>query len=345
MKDKYSVKGIYAGAGSLFLLVTGIGLTLIFMNTDNLLIRVTAAGISVLQLMLVFVLLVMLRKRLVRFTVSMNCALEAIIADEMHPQTDLEDETLMGKFHHNLKRMYEITKQSKEQLMSQKKEMQEMISDISHQSRTPLTNLKIYNATLQERHLPPDKEQEFYAGMETQIDKLDFLIQSMLKMSRLETGVIELSVSMTPIYDTIGQALTGILPAAEKKSIEITVECDETIMVPHDRKWTAEAIFNILDNAVKYTEDGGRISVRVQRWEMMTKIDIADTGRGIPEQHLAQIFKRFYREKTVHDVDGVGLGLNLSREIISRQGGYIQVLSEPGKGSDFSVFLLNERQP
>ncbi|MPN18441.1 Sensor histidine kinase ResE [bioreactor metagenome] len=190
----------------------------------------------------------------------------------------------------------------------------------------------------------PEKEQEFHKLMESQINKLDFLMQAMVKMSRLETGVITLSVSPAPIYNTVGLALAGIVLSAEEKNIEVAVDCAPTLVVPHDKKWTEEALFNLLDNAVKYTPPGGKISVTVERWEMATKIDITDTGKGIPEQDIAQIFKRFYREDDVRDVDGVGIGLYLCREIISKQGGYIQVKSEVGKGSTFSVFLPNERQ-
>lgn len=229
-------------------------------------------------------------------------------------------------------------------MQEEKQSIQEIISDISHQVKTPMTNLKMYNSTLLERQLAPEKEQEFHKLMETQINKLDFLMQAMVKMSRLETGVITLSVSPAPIYDTVGLALTGIVLPAEKKNIEVVIDCDPALVMPHDKKWTAEALFNILDNAVKYTQSGGKVFVRAERWEMATKVDITDTGRGIPEQHLAQIFKRFYREDDVHDVDGVGIGLYLSREIISKQGGYIQVKSEVSKGSTFSVFLPNERQ-
>ncbi len=240
-----------------------------------------------------------------------------------------------------------------------------MISDISHQVKAPVANLKMYNSTLLERKLPLVKEREFLSLMEVQINKLDFLMQSLVKMSRLETGIITLSIRSAPIYDTIGLALVGIVLPAQKKNIEIIIDCNSTLIVAHDKKWTAEALFNMLDNAVKYTPHGGKISVTVERWEMTTKIDITDSGKGISELHLAQIFKRFYREDNVHNIDGVGMllhlycehslmhnvhnidgvgiGLYLCREIISRQGGYIQVKSEINKGSTFSVYLPNER--
>lgn len=119
----------------------------------------------------------------------------------------------------------------------------------------------------------------------------------------------------------------------------MTVNCPEDLHLSHDSKWTTEALFNLLDNAVKYTTAGGRISVSVEQWEMYVKLDIADTGKGIPESNQASIFRRFYREEAVHDEPGVGIGLYLAREIITRQGGYMKVTSEVGKGSIFSVFL------
>ena len=168
-------------------------------------------------------------------------------------------------------------------------------------------------------------------------------MQAMIKTSRLETGVISLDQKQQPVYDTLATALGWILFNAEKKQIDVQVECPEHLDARHDRKWTSEALFNILDNAVKYTPAGGQIRVSVEGWEMYVKINIADTGIGISEQHHGTIFKRFYREDAVHDVEGIGIGLYLAREIVTLQEGYIRVASEIGQGSTFSVFLLREQ--
>lgn len=141
------------------------------------------------------------------------------------------------------------------------------------------------------------------------------------------------------MFDTLAQAMSGIVYSAEKKEITVTVDCPEGLHLSHDSKWTAEALFNLLDNAVKYTPAGGKISVSVEQWEMYVKLDVTDTGKGISESNQASVFRRFYREEEVHDQPGVGIGLYLAREIITRQGGYIKVVSEIGKGSTFSVFL------
>lgn len=162
-----------------------------------------------------------------------------------------------------------------------------------------------------------------------------------MKMSRLETSLIHLEVKPARIFDTLFQALSQVGAKAEFKEIQLSCSCDEDLVVSHDPKWTQEALFNILDNAVKYTPEGGRITVNTEVWEMFTKIDISDTGIGIAREHYEDIFKRFYREGKVHLEEGVGIGLYLSRQIITRQGGYIRVSSKEGEGTTFSVFLPN----
>ncbi len=342
MRKSLSVKGIYLSIGAAFTVITVCFHIVIFRYTKDPVIRCAAIVFSLLLVLIGITLILLLRNKLLAFSASLNACIDDIVNGKEDVQFDLESETLTGKFNYRLKRLYEIMRRNREQIQEEKRSIQEMVSDISHQVKTPVANLKMYNSTLLERKLPLEKEQEFHKLMESQINKLDFLMEAMVKMSRLETGVITLSISPAPIYDTIGLALAGIVLPAGNKNIEVAVDCDYSFVVPHDKKWTAEALFNILDNAVKYTPPGGKITVTAVKWEMATKIDITDTGKGIPERHLAQIFKRFYREEDVHSIDGVGLGLYLCREIISRQGGYIQVKSEVGKGSTFSVFLPSQ---
>lgn len=250
-----------------------------------------------------------------------------------------EEESLFYKINYRLGRLYEVMNENRRNVAKERADLQELISDISHQVKTPIANLKMINSTLMEQKVSPYKQKEFLSASASQLDKLDFLMQAMIKTSRLETGVISLDKKKQPVYDTLASALGGILLNAEKKQIDVSVDCPEQLAVPHDRKWTSEALFNILDNAVKYTPENGKITVTVECWELYLKISIADTGKGIPEKHQGAIFKRFYREDDVHDVEGIGIGLYLAREIISMQGGYIKLNSDPGLGSCFTVFL------
>ena len=216
--------------------------------------------------------------------------------------------------------------------------IQELVSDISHQVKTPMTNIRMFTDILRRHELPEEKRAEVLATLAAQVHKLDFLMQSLIKMSRLEAGTFTLHVEEASLYDTIAQAVGGVLAAANRKRIQIAVDCDSRETVRHDPKWTAEALGNLLDNAVKYTPEGGSICVSVRPWQFYTRIDVTDTGMGIPAAHYHDVFKRFYRGQS--SAEGVGLGLYLAQGIISRQKGYISVKSEVGKGSTFSVFLL-----
>ena len=255
------------------------------------------------------------------------------------PPQVYEEENLFYKINHRLVRLYEVMRENRECVAKERADLQELISDISHQVKTPIANLQMVNATLLEQPVTEEKRQEFLQASSGQLEKLDFLMQAMIKTSRLETGVISLDRKVQPIYDTLAAALGGILLNAEKKTIQVSVDCPADILLAHDKKWTSEALFNILDNAVKYTPAGGAIRVSVQSWELYVKIDIADSGKGIAESRQGMIFKRFYREEEVHDVEGIGIGLYLARKIITMQGGYIKVTSAVGRGSTFSVFL------
>jgi len=297
-------------------------------------------GAFVFACVICFVCLV--RRKLTLFSDFFCRTLDDMLSGDIEPPQTVEEENLFYKISYRLGRLYEAMQENRNSIVKERADLQELISDISHQVKTPIANLKMINNTLLEQDVPKQKQTEFLTAQASQLDKLDFLMQAMIKTSRLETGVISLEKKSQPIYDTLAAALGGILLNAEKKRIDVRVDCPEDLTVSHDRKWTAEALFNILDNAVKYTPEGGQIGVKVECWEMYLKIDISDTGIGIAEAHQGTIFKRFYREDIVHDVEGIGIGLYLAREIITLQSGYIRVTSELGKGSVFSVFLLRE---
>lgn len=281
----------------------------------------------------------LIRRKLTLFSDLFCQTLDDMLSGNVAPLQVDEEESLFYKINYRLGRLYEVMNENRRNVAKERADLQELISDISHQVKTPIANLNMINSTLLEQDVPPNKQKEFLLASTSQLDKLDFLMQAMIKTSRLETGVISLEKKMQPIYDTLASALGGILLNAEKKQIDVSVDCPEQLAVPHDRKWTSEALFNILDNAVKYTPENGKITVTVECWELYLKISIADTGKGIPEKHQGAIFKRFYREDDVHDIEGIGIGLYLAREIITIQGGYIKVTSVVGKGSTFSIFL------
>ena len=279
------------------------------------------------------------QKKLSLFTDGLCQTLDHMMDSTDRPQVDYEAETLLSRISHRLERLYNVMQKTRHMAEGEKEELQSLVSDISHQTKTPIANLKLINDTMLTRPLTEEKRKEFLQATGTQLDKLDFLIQGMVKTSRLETGVITLEKQDAVIGDTLVSAINGVLAPMDHKEISLSVDCQSDLTISHDSRWTSEALFNILDNAVKYTSAGGSIQVRVRDWEMYLRIDVTDTGRGIPEHSQGTIFKRFYRDEAVHDIDGVGIGLYLAREIITMQGGYITVESKVGEGSTFSVFL------
>ena len=302
-------------------------------------VLLTGAVLTACALVWLFLLTLFFAKRLSQFTSDLCQTMDSMISGGQEPARAEDRETIFARISYRLSRLYSILQESRRKVDEERRELQTLVSDISHQVKTPVANLKMVTDTLLARPVTEQERRDFLQGIRSQTDKLEFLVQSMGKASRLETGAITLEKKDGPLLDTLAQAMSGIVYGAEQKGISVEVQCPDNLRVSHDSKWTAEALFNLLDNAVKYTPAGGKISVSVEQWEMYVKLDVADTGRGIPESRQAAIFRRFYREEEVHDQPGVGIGLYLAREIVTRQGGYIKVDSEVGRGSTFSVFL------
>lgn len=322
----------------LLLSMTAITLIL-FSSTLEVAVLIVGAALIVCAFVWFIVLTQTFGKRLSLFTSELCKTLDNMIDGDEEPKQTDNSETLFARINHRLTRLYQIMQGNSRKVEEERQELQTLVSDISHQVKTPVSNLKMVTDTLLTRPVTEAERIDFIKGVRSQTDKLDFLFQALVKTSRLETGVIRLEKKPGRIYDTVAQAMSGIVYAAEKKQIGVWVDCPENLTVAHDSKWTAEALFNLLDNAVKYTPAGGKITVTVEEWEMYAEIKVADTGKGISESNQAAIFRRFYREEEVHEQPGVGIGLYLAREIIAQQGGYIKVVSEIGSGSAFSIML------
>lgn len=222
-------------------------------------------------------------------------------------------------------------------LASEKDKIKTLIGDISHQTKTPIANLLLYSELLEEEEGLTESMRCNVDALRTQTEKLHFLIDSLLKLSRLENGIFTLSPRQEPLQPTLQRVYEQLSSKAESKGL--TFQLNETsVLANFDPKWTAEALCNIVENGIKYTDHGG-ITISVTSYEMFVRIDITDTGIGISEEEQAKIFSRFYRSGETRDSEGVGIGLYLAREIISGEGGYIKLTSSYGHGSTFSVFL------
>ncbi len=226
---------------------------------------------------------------------------------------------------------------SRQQMEEEREKIKTLVSDISHQTKTPIANMLLYTQLLEENKSLDEDAKNIAVQIEEQTNKLNFLIQSLIKTSRLESGMISLMPGNNRIDELISKL--DYAGAAEQKGISFSVGEVPQLTAFFDMKWTLEALANIVDNALKYTAPGGSVEIGVKDYEMFVRIDIKDTGIGMKEEETAKIFSRFYRSPVVGGKEGVGIGLYLVREILSREGGYVKVASRFGEGSVFSVFL------
>lgn len=246
------------------------------------------------------------------------------------------DESQLSYIENKMWKYLSSSEISARKTIEEKAKIKTLIADISHQTKTPVSNILLYSELLSECDLS-DTEKNYANRIFSQSEKLSFLITSLVKLSRLETGIISLSPKKSEIAPMLRDIVIQAQAKADEKGLSLTLECSDEKAV-FDEKWTNEAVWNIVDNALKYTDRGG-VKITVKEYEMFVCIEISDTGRGIPEDEQAQIFSRFYRSESTSSEEGVGIGLYLARQIVSAEKGYIKIISEIGKGSTFSVFL------
>lgn len=258
-------------------------------------------------------------------------------------QVTTYDETRLSSAASKLNRFLIISKSSRRNIEEERAKLKELVTDVSHQTKTPISSIILYSQLLQEQEKISIQSYKLADEIVNQSEKLNFLIQALVKISRLESGIINVNPINSSINELINNSVKAVVHKAEDKNIAVNISLKENFIAFFDVKWTEEAIVNILDNAVKYTPNGGTISVSATKFEFFTGINISDNGIGIEKNEVTKIFKRFYRSNNVSQHEGVGVGLYLAREILSSEGGYIKVKTEIGKGSIFSVFLPNIR--
>lgn len=248
------------------------------------------------------------------------------------------EDTLTARLQHQLLKLRNLLTAQNQRLAQEKEQIKTLISDISHQIKTPVAAANTFGQLLDDKELSDEERGEYLAALQTSLEKLTFLTDSLIKMSRLESGIIRLNPAQNSLNAIVLQAVKTVYAKAREKKITITFDCRQNFEALLDFNWTAEAIANVLDNAVKYTPSGGIVGLNITEYPSYLRLDISDNGIGIPEEEQPRIFGRFYRGKQAAGIDGVGLGLYLTRDIVSKQYGYIKVLSDNG-GSTFSIFF------
>ena len=323
-------------------------------------------AISMEALMIVLFLLCLLlawaaliyRKREKKLKISILQMLEEASSGSF--QDKRFDETSVSEVENRMWNYLENRQTAMERIERDRQRMQSQISDIAHQAVLPVSNIVLYTQLLEENlsngftgtkineienvQLTKAEVSEIISeitAIRDEIGTLDFLIQSLVKLSRMENGIINLNAEKQQIKPMLDLVKQQFAIKAKNKGIDFLIEDTEETAV-FDRKWTLEAVANIVDNAVKYTQEGGRISIHTEVLPSLVRIDITDTGIGIREEEQGAVFSRFYRSVETSNSRGVGIGLYIAREVMRAQNGYIRLRSEYGNGSTFSLYFLKD---
>ena len=323
-----------------------------------------AIGMEVLMVVLFLLCLLLAcaaliyRKREKKLKISILQMLEEASSGSF--QDKRFDETSVSEVENRMWNYLENRQTAMERIERDRQRMQSQISDIAHQAVLPVSNIVLYTQLLEENlsngftgtkineienvQLTKAEVSEINSeitAIRDEIGTLDFLIQSLVKLSRMENGIINLNAEKQQIKPMLDLVKQQFAIKAKNKGIDFLIEDTEEMAV-FDRKWTLEAVANIVDNAVKYTQEGGRISIHTEVLPSLVRIDITDTGIGIREEEQGAVFSRFYRSAEMSNSRGVGIGLYIAREVMRAQNGYIRLRSEYGSGSTFSLYFLKD---
>lgn len=278
-------------------------------------------------------------KELREFVKFHKKAIETIISGNKNNNYPFFKDDRLHRMETNIKNLEKYINQERNKIIKDKLNLQSIISDISHQVKTPISNIKIINEILLSKNLSEEQLKEFIKSLDKEVDKLNFLMQSMITMSLLETGIMKFNTRVVPIYDTILSSLNSSMSLINEKNIDVKVSCPKNILVKHDPKWTSEAICNIVNNAAKFSPANSTIFIKVVQEQFYTSISIKDNGPGISKENIKNVFKKFYSKG---NKEGSGIGLHLTEKIIKGQNGYINVNSKLGCGTEFILHLPND---
>lgn len=298
------------------------------------------AGIVLVSIVsaLLLILLLLQRQRFQRLYECVISSLDLTLAgkkQEISPYLNSRYSAIASRLAELERKMsYEV---ESEKLSKEK--VQAFISDLSHEIKTPLTNVAMYQEILIKKTELDEDFREKQEKMTEQIQKMEWILGSLFKSVYLEEDYLKFDLEYTKLTETISMAVSSVFKKADDKGIEISIAPYKDRCILHNKKWTAEALTNILENSIKYSPENSRIEIQIVQGGLFTEIAITDEGIGIPKEEYPFIFKRFYRGKEVGNIEGSGIGLYLVKMIVEKEKGYVVVKSEKNKGTTISVFL------
>ena len=270
--------------------------------------------------------------------IQLDALLDNLLLAEKNSVFPENKDDLTSKLQNKIFRLSGILQKQKEQEEREHQKVKSLVSDLSHQLKTPIANLKMYGELLEDETLSYKDRKMYMQILKETIEKLQFLTEGLIKMSRLESGILTVCMQQEPLSGTLLRALKSVYGMAKKKNVELLYEPEQEIMLCHDPKWTGEAVYNLLDNAVKYGNSGQKVVLQTKQYGMFVEIMVKDTNPPIAREEQNLIFQRFYRGQQQREKEGIGLGLYLAKEIVEKQGGYMR-LKVDKTGNCFSIVL------
>lgn len=278
----------------------------------------------------------MFRKR--REMELISRALEDLMNGKTLEITLPNQDTLPAKVQHQLLRLSDIIRGTQEKAQKERDQIKELIAETAHQLRNPLANMEGYLELLQEEELSREEKEIYLEALCASEARIRFLTEGFIKISRLENHVVQIKKEQGDLTATVLNSLLQVRKYAQEKQIIFSVQGEEGLCVSHDAKWLGEAVYNLLDNSVKYSQNGGKVEINISKNEMFAQISVRDFGIGIEHEEMNLIFQRFYRGKRAEKQPGFGLGLYLAREIVLQHGGFMKA-KEKEAGLEISIFL------
>lgn len=305
--------------------------------------ELTWRNASILALFLIFLIVVYIfTYRRLHKVYSEVEEISEMMSEMMEGKEELPEEQYkegaVGVLYTNFYKVVGILKENRNRELNEKIFLRDIISDISHQLKTPLASLNVFIDLLLENKIDDDaKRKQVLSEAANQLSRMEWMVLSMLKLARIEAGAIQFDKKITPVKPILMQAVEGVQFLVQKRNQTILLECNDSAEMLCDGEWLTEAIINLLKNASDYSGEGKRIWLEVEHTNVYTRIYVKDEGVGIAEEELPNIFKRFYRVHQEVNPNSVGIGLSLTKSIVEGMGGSIRVQSEEGK---YTWFIL-----
>lgn len=338
-KNKYK-KTLYIII-TLYIIFLAVFPAAVFIITKSLPAAATSAAGMLLLCILSFALNKADDKYISEVVIQLSELMDVLLSINGKEIFPVNEDTVLSKLQNKVIKLSKILKDRSMHEEQEHENIKKLVSDISHQLKTPIANLKMYSSFLADTQLAPEQQKEYIDIICLSVERLNFLSENIIKVSRLESGIIQLKMQKQSLNSTILKAIKDVYTRAQQKGIEIQYNEKDKIELKHDRNWTAEAVFNLLDNAVKYGKSGNIIYMSVRRLGMFAEISVRDGNTIIPYEERNNVFMRFYRGRNSNRQEGLGVGLYLAREIVVKQGGYIN-LRASGNGNIFTIMLYIE---